>query len=214
MSYKNKLLIGLLVELIVAEGEYKGTYRTRIEDIGEKTFTVGAPIDHGVVVPLRKGTKVKFVFVDEAASYSFEGKILQRISVPIPMLVFELPDVVERIQRRKFFRVPALYPVSFQLVTEEGLSDPMKGTTLDISGGGMRFLTKERVEGKSLLYVILSLPIGELKTDARVCHNEKIEDNKIYVVSVEFLGIPERERDRIIYFIFESERARRQKGQE
>ena len=212
MSYKKKLLLGLAVELVVSEGEYEGKYRTRIEEVGERILAVGAPFDHGEVVPLREGTKVKLTFWDEAAAYSFEGKIMQRIAVPIPMFVLELPDSVAKVQRRNYVRVPALYPVSFRSVTKEGLSDIQKGTMLDLSGGGMRFLTEDRVENKSLLYALLSLPKGDLGTPVRVCRAEKIEDSKHYTVSVEFHDISERERDQIVRCVFDIQRAMRKKG--
>ena len=211
MSFKKKLLLGLTVELVVAEGKYEGNYLTRIEEVGERILIVGALFNHGEVVPLREGTKVRLTFWDEAAAYSFEGKIMQRIAVPIPMLVLELPDSVVKVQRRNYVRVPALYPVSFRSVTKKGLSDLQKGMMLDLSGGGLRFLTKERVENESLLYVLLTLPKGELKTPVRVCRAEKTEDSKHYMVSVEFHDIPERERDLIIRCVFDIQRAKRKK---
>ncbi|MHB8073734.1 flagellar brake protein [Desulfosporosinus fructosivorans] len=214
MLHKKKLILGQVVELVVSEGNYEGRYRTRIEDVGEKILAVGAPIDHGEVVPLREGTKVKLIFWDEAAVYSFQGKIMQRIAVPIPMLILELPESIDKVQRRNYVRVTALYPISFLSVTRQGLSEIQHGTMLDLSGGGMRFLTKERVENDSLLYVFLSLPSGEMKTPVRVCRVEAIDDRKHYRVSVEFHDISERDRDRIISCVFEIQRAMRKKGLE
>lgn len=212
LSYRKKLILGLAVELDISEGEYQGRYVTRIEEVGERILSVGAPFNNGEIVPLREGTKVKLTFWDEAAAYSFEGKIMQRIAVPIPLFILELPDSVVKVQRRNYVRVPALYQVSFRSVTKEGLSDTQIGTLLDLSGGGMRFLTKERVEKNSLLYVGLMLPIGELKTPVRVCRAEKLDDSKNYKVSVEFNDISERERDRVIRCVFDIQRAMRKKG--
>jgi len=212
LSYKKKLVVGLAVDLVVPEGEYEGKYRTRIEEVGERILAVGAPFDHGEVVPLREGMKVKLIFWDETATYSFAGKIMQRIAVPIPLFVLELPDSVDKDQRRNFVRVPAFYPVSFRSVTKNGLSDLQKAAMLDLSGGGMRFSTKERVENNSLLFVLVTLPKGELKTPVRVCRSEKLEDSNLYIVSVEFHDIPERERDIIIRCVFDIQRATRKKG--
>jgi len=214
LSYKKKLLLGLAVELVVLEGEYAGSYRTRIEEVGERILAVGAPFDHGEVVPLREGTKVKLTFWDEAAAYSFDGKIMQRIAVPIPMFILELPDSVAKVQRRNFVRVPAFYPLAFRSVTKEGLSDLQKGMMIDLSGGGLRFLTKERIDSKALLYVIITLPKIELKTPVRVCRTEKMEDGKRYKISVEFHDIAERERDHIIRCVFDIQRAMRKRGLE
>ncbi|HZK85073.1 MAG TPA: flagellar brake domain-containing protein [Desulfosporosinus sp.] len=212
MSYKKKLSIGLAVELVVREGEYKGIYRTRIEEVGERILIVGAPFDHGELVPLREGSKVKLTFWDEVAAYSFEGRILRRIADPIPMFVLQLPDSVVKVQRRNYVRVPACYSLAFQSVTREGLSDLHNGTLLDLSGGGMRFVTKTRVENNSLLYAILTLPKGELRTPVRVCRADKTEESRHYTVSVEFHDITERERDQIIRCVFDFQRAMRKKG--
>ena len=200
------------MELVVSEGEYVGRYKTRIEDMGDKILSLGAPFERGEVVSLREGTKVKLTYWDETAAYSFEGKVLRRIAVPVPMFVVELPNCVTKVQRRSFIRVPALYPVTFQSVTKEGLSDFYQATMLDLSGGGMRFLTEERVESKALLYTHLTLPNGDLRTPVRVCRVNKVEDSKRYMVAVEFWDLQERERDRIIICIFEIQRAMLKKG--
>ena len=212
MSYKKKLLPGVSVELAVLEGEYEGRYKTRVEEVGERLLAVGALFDKGEVVPLREGTKVKLTFWDEVAAYAFEAKIMQRIAVPVSLFVLELPDSISKVQRRNFVRVPAFYSITFRTVNREGLSDLYKGTMLDLSGGGMRFSTKERVENKSLLYVQLALPIGEIQSPVRVCRAEQIVDSNRYNVSVEFHEISERERDRIIRCVFDIQREMRKKG--
>ena len=212
LSYKKKLLPGVSVELSVLEGEYTGNYRTRVEEVGERLLAVGALFDRGEVLPLREGTKVKLTFWDEVAAYSFEAKIMQRIAVPVSLFVLELPDSISKVQRRSFVRVPAFYPIEFRTVTREGLSDLNKGIMLDLSGGGMRFSTKVHVENKSLLYVQLTLPIGEIQSPVRVCRAEQLEDDKRYNVSVQFHEISERERDRIIRCVFDIQREMRKKG--
>ncbi|GAB6152484.1 flagellar brake protein [Desulfosporosinus burensis] len=212
MSYKNKLQLGLTVELVVLEGEYEGTYRTRIEEVGERILAVGAPYEHGEVVPLREETKIKLTFWDESAAYSFKGKIMQRVAVPVPIFILELPDSIDKVQRRNFVRVPAVFPVTFRMVTREGLSDIHKAMMLDLSGGGMRFSTKERVENKSILYAHLTLPNGELQTPVRVCRAEWMENTQRYRISVEFHDLSERERDKIIRCVFDIQRAMRKKG--
>ena len=210
--FKKKLIMGLAVELDVSEGEYKGKYRTRIEEVGESILVVGAPFKQHEVVPLREGTKVTLTFWDEAAAYSFEGNIMQRIAVPIPMLVLALPNSVVKVQRRNYVRVPALFALSYRSVTKDGLSGPQNSTLLELSGGGMRFLTRNRLERNALLYVQLNLPKGDLQIPVRVCRAVKIEDSQRYTVSVEFHDISERERDQIIHCVFDIQRTMRKKG--
>lgn len=212
--YRKKLLPGVPVELIVPDGAYEGKYRTRIEEVGERVLSIGAPFEHGEVVPLREGTRVKIIFWDEVSAYSFTAKIMQRIAVPIHLFVLELPDSIVKVQRRNFVRVPVLFPMSFQTVLQDCLSDIVKGTMLDMSGGGIRFMTEEAVENRAILYTQLPLPTGDLQVPVRVCRVEKVEDSKPqrYCVSAEFNEILERDRDRVIRFVFDTQRTLRKKG--
>ncbi|WP_426378431.1 hypothetical protein [Desulfosporosinus sp. SYSU MS00001] len=60
------------------------------------------------------------------------------------MSIPENPETIVKVQRRNYARVTAIYPFIFQRVTLEGLSDHLKGTMLDFSGGGIRFLADSR----------------------------------------------------------------------
>lgn len=212
MSYRKNLKPGLTVDLHVLEGEYEGKYKTQVDEVGEKRVSVLAPYQEREVVPLREGTRVEIVFWDDVASYAMETVIEQRIAVPVPIFVLKLPDDIRRIQRRNFVRVDAFYPVSFQVVLKTGLSDWLKGSMLDLSGGGMRFQTREKLDRSSIIYSYLKLPTGEIKTPARVCRVQPIEDTKKYSVSVDFYQISERDRDSIIRCVFDIQREMRKKG--
>ena len=207
MSYKEKFLPGLAVDLIVLEGEYEGKYRTRIEEVGEKTLSVGAPL-----VPLREGTRVRLILWDKVAAYALETTIVQRMASPVSLFILELTDSVFKVQRRSFVRVPAMFPLTFETVTEEGLSELHKAMMLDLSGGGMQFLTEKKVGNDAVLYAHVVLPNGDLRIPARVSRSEKTDDGKRYLISVEFDDIAERERDRIIRCVFDIQRAMRKKG--
>ncbi len=212
LSYKKKLFPGAAIELILPDGDYKGNYHTRVDEVGERLLSVAAPYLQGQVIPLREGTVLEAVYYDEVSSYSFDTRIIRRIAVPIPVFVLDFTDEIRKIQRRNYVRIPAFYPVSFRMVTKEGLSDPKNAHMLDLSGGGISFKTLEKLENKSLVYTMLKLPSGDLNTPARVCRVQKIDDTNAYSISAEFYEISERDRDRIIRCVFELQRTMRKKG--
>lgn len=212
MDYRKILVPGLAVDLVIPEGDLAGQYKTHLDEVGEKILSVFAPISQGQIVPLREGTLAKVVFWDEVAAYAVETVIIQRIAVPVPVFVLELPDSIRRVQRRNFVRIPAFYPMTFRSVDKRGLSDTKKGTMLDLSGGGVRFQTDEAVEMGAVLLAYLDLPSGPMQTSARVCRVEKIPDIKKYRISVDFYQITERDRDRIISCVFDLQRSMRKKG--
>lgn len=212
MSYRKKLISGLFVELHVLEGEYKGHHKTHVDEVGQKRISVYAPQQHGTPIPFKEGTPVELIFWDDVASYAMDSVIVQRIAVPVPILVLEFPDDIRRIQRRNFVRVDAFYPITFQVVEKTGLSDLKKATMLDLSGGGMRFQLREKLEKGTILYALLELPSGKIGTPGRVCRVEPIEDTTKFSVSVDFYQISERDRDRIVHCVFQIQRDMRKKG--
>lgn len=212
MDYRKKLIPGLAVDVVVSEGDLAGQYKTHLDEVGEKILSIFAPVLQGELIPLREGTPVELIFWDEVAAYVIETTIIQRIAVPVPLFVLELPDEINRVQRRNFVRVPAYYPLSFRYVNRQGLSNPIKGTMIDLSGGGMRFQTTEKVDKGAILLANLDLPSGIMQVSARVCRVDKIEDSKNYSISVDFYQISERERDRIIRCVFDLQRTMRKKG--
>lgn len=212
MSYRKKLIAGLSVELQVPEGEFKGNHKTRVDEVGQKRISVYAPYSEGTTIPLKEGTPVKLVFWDDVASYAMDSIIVQRIAVPVPIYVLEFSDDIRRVQRRNFVRVDAFYPITFQIVEKTGLSDVKKAAMLDLSGGGMRFQFREKLDKGTILYAYLELPSGRLGTPGRVCRVEPIEDSKKFSVSVDFYQISERDRDRIVRCVFDIQREMRKKG--
>lgn len=212
MSYQKKLIPGLAIELRVLEGEYQGLYKTHVDEVGQKRISVFAPYHQREVIPLREGIPVEIVFWDDAASYTMESVVVQRIAIPVPIYVLEFSDDIRRVQRRNFVRVDAFYPVTFQVVEKTGLSDLKSGIMLDLSGGGMRFQTREKLEKGAILYAYLELPSGKLGTPGRVCRIEPIENTKKFSVSVNFYQIAERDRDRVVRCVFDIQRDMRKKG--
>lgn len=212
MQYLDKLVPGLAIELHVPDGDYEGNYRTHIDEVGTTRISVYAPHQQGMIIPLSESTLVEVTFWDEVASYSFFTSVIQRVAVPIPVFVLKVPESIKRVQRRNYVRVPAFYPITYQVVEKTGLGDVKKGNMLDLSGGGMRFQAREKLDKGTILYAYLELPSGTLGTPGRVCRVEPIEDTKYFSVSVDFYQISERDRDRIIRCVFNIQRDLRKKG--
>ncbi len=212
VQYLDKLVSGLAVELHVPEGDYEGNYKTHVDEIGKTRLSVYAPHYQGMIIPLQESTLVEVTFWDDVASYSFMSSVLQRVATPIPMFVLKMPDSIRRVQRRNYVRVSASFPITYQVVEREGLGDLLKGNMLDLSGGGMRFQAKVKLDKGSILYANLELPCGIIGTPGRVCRVEPIEDTKYFSVSVDFYQISERDRDRIIRCVFDIQRDLRKKG--
>ncbi|NLP44205.1 MAG: pilus assembly protein PilZ [Peptococcaceae bacterium] len=212
MLYEDKIHEGLSVEVVVREGEYKGRYRTKIEELGKRIISIGVPIADGQFVPLREGTPIEIFFNDELTAYSFESHIIKRIAVPIPTFIIEYPTKIKKVQRRRFVRVQVFKQLKYLVIGKDGVSDEKTGLMNDISGGGVRFQSQENIETKTLMLLKLNLKDTELEIPAKVIRSEKEEDTNTYIISASFQDISERTRDKIIGYVFDIQREMRRKG--
>lgn len=211
MLYEDKIYEGLSIELIVKEGPFQGRFRTRIEEVGKKILTIGAPISERQYLPLREGTKVEVEFTDNIVAFSFETVILRRFYAPVPTFVIEHPNYIRKIQRRKHVRIPIVSQIRYQVIEKGGFSDDKLGYLIDLSGGGLRFSAEEKYVANDMLLVTIKTNTEELTLPVKVVRIINNED-KSYKVSCEYHEITEKTRDKIVAYIFEVQRELRRKG--
>lgn len=147
-------------------------------------------------------------------------------------------SALERYQRRQYFRMNCLIPVSYVKLTEyqEHLYTSLKecttesrrklleqqieledvhmnkGTMLDISGGGLRFNTFEQYEKDDVFLVIPEIPKIMDTIPFLLCKEVLIRQvgyqNETYENKLKFINITSEEREKIITYIFALERER------
>lgn len=116
--------------------------------------------------------------------------------------------------KRQFYRLDTFSPVEISLVPpenrdklecKEGGEYELKPRIINISGGGMSLRTTEKFNKDDIVEIILSLMsiticvYGKvLKVDTTIAGN--------YHIYIQYLDMPERVRERIISFVFHSER--------
>ncbi|MGF7185991.1 c-di-GMP-binding flagellar brake protein YcgR [Desulfitispora alkaliphila] len=218
-----KLEVNKLTEIEVVTPNGTRVYKSRVEEIGSKKITLAMPIHEGVLVSLRVGQQVNICYWDEHCYYKFDAVVKNREAEPIPIFTVELPaeKSINRIQRRNYVRVDAKVPIEYGIIPKGGEDlnkiAYYKGETIDLSGGGLRFLTKVGIKQNDLLHVNLWLEnIAEaLSVIGRVVRASQLsgEDQKGKLsISVEFTEIAEIERDKIVKHTFDWQRQMRRKG--
>ncbi len=151
-----------------------------------------------------------------------------------PVYLFKLAEPIERWQRREFYRLDCYIPLLYVTLSDEaGDIESMKelhgllqetpaqkrvmgkGTILDISGGGIRFVTTQNL--KDVHYLLLRFPIENpkgkefIEVIGRIKGTSLVEgtDNTTYRIQILFKDSDAQER--IVHYIFEEERRIRQK---
>lgn len=214
------------IELEVHDGEYAGTYLSRVEEIGEKDLKVAIPVDRGTIVPLRLKTAVTVTFLGKDAVYSGNTFVIGRFMDPIPILVLLKPEDFCRIQRRDYVRVDTSLPIKIKIIEEqktEICTKVISGYSRNVSGGGMMVAVEVSDVGKvkisldSSVEIEFEIPdiavsiraIGEI---VRLDKQRSPKETEELILGVCFTLVEEKEREHIISYVFRRQRELRKLG--
>ncbi|MDO9536571.1 MAG: flagellar brake protein [Bacillota bacterium] len=236
MEIKNLLHVNM--HLYVYDQKNQVYYQSTIQEIGKDHIALGAPVKKQKQMFLQEGETYSFRLPVADALYSFKSKILgKKFNGYIPLYLISLPEDVERRQRRQFFRFPCMMDLQYWVLSEQGfkngdqpshcsdtatsLSDqveslglPEKAVVINISGGGLMFVSRRRLTVGAVLALRFRLESRAKSTDAllkgKVMRVFVFYIGKVvrYRYGIEFFDINERTRDEIIRFVFTLSRDR------
>ena len=230
LSIGNKIEL-IRLEQMIRNDPDKKVYMSKLFDIMEKNMLqIAMPIYEGKIVPLDVGDKYSAVFYTDSGLLQAKLVITSRYkSGNLFFMEVQLLSKPEKVQRREFYRYPCKLEAQYFVLSEEdfiaGVYDSPEALTepafepaviMDISGGGLRVLQKHNRERGTILRVQFVLMRGEkghrFKLYTRVLSSTLKEGRgELYELRMKFLKISDDDRDLIIRFIFESERAARAK---
>lgn len=217
MGAYGPLRINQPIEIDVKEPGREGTYRSRVEGISGDGLVLAAPYKNSEVVHLPRGTEVTVTYYDQVAVYFVDCLVMSYTMGHVPTIVLGSPVNSKRVQRRNFVRVDTKIPVLYTLLDADmkPVAEQYNATTIDISGGGIMLCTDDGKiqQGDSLELLALlnaDTTVSAIGKAVRVMDNVTGKNKKS--IGVEFSLIEERERDKIIRYIFNQQRELRQRG--
>lgn len=178
-----------------------------------------APIHGGRIYPVHRGVEMDIIYERMGEIYKFRATALERrVEGNIYLLRIMPKSGEEHIQRRVFFRLGCILDVQYRMfavrdtkVEDRGKFE--KAITKDISGGGLCLLTNEKpVYG---WFIEGSFDIGaKIKFIGRIVRVINIHDKGKfkYEAGIEYVEINEHDREKVISFIFNSQRKLLKKG--
>ena len=202
--------------------EVKKVYQSQVYDIlSEDRFELVMPMEKTklILLPVDGETDITFYVGDHL--YQCFAKVADRYKRnSMYILLMEATSNLRRIQRREYYRllveeeVRAIEQHKDYYLTP-GL--PLKSSLIvDISGGGLRFLSDYRYEPGSLIYCSYYLNVGgrtkQCETVGEILSSRELEHKKgTYEHRVRYVDMGEGDREEIIRYIFEEERKHRKK---
>lgn len=194
------------------------TASSMILDVDSAAITVANTTQKGDFIYFKKGHQFNVSFYRENDGYyQFRTLAVRDIEKKSPLfLLLSHADMVQRIQSRKFYRMPVSLPLNFRhypwddnLETRyiKGLDEVMgekTGMIMDISAGGIRFQTEENLNKNDMLLLDLNLSSELTFPDlmSKVVNvQSKTTEKGFNTVHIQFLNIKPGEQDLIVRMI-------------
>jgi len=216
--------LGLIINKNIEIIWEKEAYKSIIQDIGEKYFSISIPSKNGNFIPLRQGDIAEVLYYDNLNIFQFDSNVVGRKFDGIPLIMLETPKKYKLVQRRQFFRVVTLDGLTIlnyeklkdknnkRIKTLKPLNDKFKkAILLDLSGGGMRVKLEEPMAVGDILHLFLDIQKEEIEIYSKVVRIISSEF-KSFTYGICFLDLTEKEREKIIKYSFDITRRQRAKG--
>ncbi len=237
------LLPGIKVDINVVQlqendlaltNNLSSTYYSSIYDITDDgSIELYMPTEEAKLRILPKNIRYEFVFHMERDIYKADGTIVEHLKHgSVYILKVELSSEFKKFQRREYFRLECIIPMTFTIVSEETAyretteqvfydlaenNDSYKkyeGTLLDISGGGTRFVTYEPLDDVKFIFVNFTiLQNKKIEVIAEIISTDPMPNEAKFIHRTKFLFKDNKTRDEIIRFVFEEERKIRKREQ-
>ena len=233
ISPGDKLELKSTVSVVLPDGtEGVKTYRTSVYDIlDDGRLELVMPMEKSKLVLLPVDGEYDVCFFAHGGMYRADVRIIGRRKINgIYVLVVEMISNLHKFQRREYYRFNCVVDMKAREMTGEesdafarGLAhqvsekDMARGVIVDISGGGTRFVSRQKFHENSIILMRFNLPIMEIDRPfllaARVIHSGEIENRtNEYENRVKFEFIDTATREEIIKYIFDEERKIKKSG--
>lgn len=201
------------MDVIITTGRSVERHPSRVEEIGKDYCLIAMPMAKSVPIILLQGTRFNGRVVVDGMVWQFTSEFLDKRIHPIPVWVISRPFDIKKIQLRAFVRIDTVLPVELQVLSEDGSEPVFAASTSDISGGGLRAVSKQQLQVGTNLKVSLDLPgTGVVQGAGVIVREELLPDRVLYAAGIKFTELAEKDRDKIIKYIFRKQLERRQKG--
>lgn len=213
------------------KGDENPQYRTRVFDVvSDDEIKLNMPMEGSRLVLLTTGREYEMCFFTSSGLFQCNGIVRDRYkSNNVFVVTLELTTGLRKFQRREYYRLNCILEMKCTELDEnqekqfnenvEFLDADVvmeNGIIVDISGGGIRYISGRRFPKDTKVFFRFNLMVGarpvEFKVVGTILESELIPNRAgAYQNRVMFLKMGAEERECIIRYIFEEERKIRRK---
>ena len=224
-----------LISRKLTAAEEKKVYISKVFDVlSEDRMEILMPMEKTRLILLPVDGEIDITFYAGEYLYQCFTRVVDRYKKDnMYILLMEATSNLRKVQRREYYRFSCALEMCSRLLVEEEIKAveehrnyyltpglPLKRSLIvDISGGGLRFMSDHRYETGSLIYCSYYLIVGgrtkQCETIGKILSVRELENKKgTFEHRVRYVDMGEGEREEIIRYIFEEERKNRKKESE
>lgn len=198
------------------------TLVSQLEGLGKNgDALIAAPLHKGVVYSVHMNSNIDVSFIAKGEVYQYRAVVLRRVRAEnLFLLHIRQVSEIKKVQRRQFYRLEVMVPIKYRVVPslEHELAQEIvfrNAYTRDISGGGICMIADDEIQTDDLiefdLYLEEKKPINFYGRIVRKIKNMEGDTSK-FEIGVMYCKIEDKDRERIIGYLFEKQRNFRKKG--
>ena len=211
----------------------KKVYESQVYNvISDDRLEITMPMEKTKLILLPVDSEYDVYFYTESGLLQCFARVIDRYkSNNVYILVLELVSNLRKYQRREYYRFSCALEMNIRPLQEEELSAieknrnylvpglPLKRSIIvDISGGGLRFISNQKYDVGNLIFCNYKLIVGseqkEYNIVGKVLKIKELENRPgDYEHRVQYVNLNTVEREEIIKFIFDEERKNRKRTQ-
>ncbi|KNF08252.1 type IV pilus assembly protein PilZ [Gottschalkia purinilytica] len=182
-------------------------YTSRIEKFDNGDIRILTPISKSKLVGFREGAEIKLVVFDKDKMYKLNG-IVQRNIEDNTLHYTDIKPVSEinKIERRNYFRVSMSKKI--KVISHSIGRKTFYADTIDISGGGMQFITDKVLNDDDELLIELNIDDEIILLNGKVINIITSQYTQKLRYCVKFVDMDFRTQDKIIKYLFKVQRER------
>lgn len=225
-------LVGRGMGLDAPEAQEKKMASSIHDVIDGKTILLTNPVIKARLIPMHSGERLEAYFF-ASKIYNAPIRIVSNLSEGnIRVVKAELTGSLQKYERRAYFRLETSIPVRYLVLTAENAAafkeatkngtlltmDGFRmGTTIDISGGGIRFTSTDEIPvgGMVITHLVAENPGGQIKNYiflGKLIRTGFLNDQRGHFDHrMQFVDMRQEAREEFVRFIFELERDRLKK---
>lgn len=203
---KTTLEIGNKINIYISNQKYKSQV---VDIINENNYIILGPIKYGKIVQIPNEKEIKIMYsLENHGRMWFDAMVKNSSTKNVYRLLIKKISDLNKVQEREYYRLRKI--IDIDIITDD--KGHIKSFAEDISGEGMKIVTKEDLDSNNKLKIKFILRDKEKNAICKIVRKIFDEKTNNYYYGLYFESITKRSKEDIIRFIFEEQRIMRKKG--